>query len=386
LTFDDLSDLRVAIPHYWFVTWRGGEKVVRALLDLFPRADLYTLFYDPTLCGEYLSGHQVYRSKIDIPFLRARHQKVFPLYPSGVRSLELQDTYDFILSSESGPIKGIANPDGIPHLSYVHSPMRYCWGFTEDYVSAVHPLLRPVVRSAFRRLRDYDLTTTDNVDHYVANSFNVQNRIHRHYNRASSVVHPPIALELFDKSSLCTSRSSSRTHYLSFGAITPYKGINLLVEAFNKSGKPLVIVGEGSERKRLQAIAQPNIIFTGARPYAEIQALILQSKALIFPGEEDFGMIPLEVMAHGVPVIAYKRGGALETVQENLANPKVSTGIFFDYQHSDQIEAALEKFERCQDEFDPDFIRSHARRFGEDHFKERMREEIGAFLSRARIR
>lgn len=380
---NEIRGLRVALAHYWFVTWRGGEKVARAILDVFPHADIYTLFYEPASCGVHLEGHQIHTSMLDLPLIRSKHQALFPLYPMGVRSLRLKKTYDLIVSSESGPIKGIGNPEGVPHLCYVHSPMRYCWGFTSDYLNALPQIARPLAKAGFESLRRYDETTVSGVDRYVANSRNVQDRVRRFYGRDSSVLYPPIALDLFDDRNLVRTKASQRDYYLYFGAITPYKGVGVLVETFNKSRRPLVIVGDGSERKKLEKLAGLNITFTGALPYSEVREYILGAKALLFPGEEDFGMVPLEVMAHGVPVLAYGRGGALETVTSS-ADPARSTGIFFAQQGPEAVRAAIEEFEKVQDEFNPTFLRAHARTFGEDHFKEGLIAEVANLLSSPR--
>ncbi len=375
------KNIKVAIAHYWFVTWRGGEKVVKAILDLFPNADIYTLFYEPATCGEHIGNHKVYSSILDKPFLRKKYQKIFPLYPIGVKSLKLNDDYDLIISSESGPIKGIANPNHIPHLCYIHTPMRYCWGFTQDYLDVLPGRIRPFAKLGFENLRRYDETTVKGVDKFVANSNNVAKRVKDFYHRDASVIYPPISLNLFRDDNLAQSKSSDREYYLSFGAITPYKAIGLLVDAFNANGKKLVVIGEGSERKRLEAKANSNIQFLGALPDKQIQEYILGAKALLFPGEEDFGMIPLEVMAHGVPVIAYGKGGALETVLENESDVSKSTGLFFHQQNVDALIEKIQYFDTIQNEFDPVFLRNHARKFGEDHFKDSISNEILNLLS-----
>lgn len=376
------SDLRVAIPHYWFMTWRGGERVVKALLDIFPKADIYTLFYDRSVCQREIGDHNVYTSVLDFPPLRSRYQKLFPLYPFAIKSLKFRSNYDLIISSESGPIKGLSNPASIPHLCYIHTPMRYCWGFTDDYVRTLPTFIQSIANREFLKLREYDKTTVEGVDRFVANSQNVQRRVKDCYNREASVVYPPISLDLFRVNNLTDVKSSEREYYLSFGAITPYKGVGLLIEAFNRlSDKKLIVIGEGSERNKLQNLANKNIIFTGALGYPEIQKYIRGAKALLFPGEEDFGMIPLEVMAHGVPVIAFARGGALETVVESESGAEIGTGIFFDRQDSEAVIEAILRFDVIQDEFDPSFIQAHARVFGEDNFKINIINEVEVLLS-----
>ena len=380
-----LSGLRVAIVHYWFVTWRGGEKVVASLLKLFPNADLYTLFYDPNACGDYLAGHHITTSTLDKVGLRRHYQKLYPLYPYGVRSLKLRHQYDLIISSESGPAKGISKPWGVPHLCYVHTPMRYCWGFTQQYLDAIPRPVRPLARSAFEKLRRWDLSTVDNVDRYVANSYNVRDRVRRFYQRDAGVVPPPISLDLFSAESLIRRPLSNGEYFLSFGAITPYKNIRLLIDTFNANGRRLVVIGDGSEKTKLERKARENIRFLGSLPWDQVRRYLRGAKALVFPGEEDFGMVPLEAMAHGLPVIALGRGGALETVVENPAEPSESSGIFFSEPTGDDLNHAIERFEERQDDFNPAWIQAHARQFGEDIFLARIESEIHQLLRCSRL-
>jgi len=372
----DFSGLKVAIVHYWLVTWRGGEKVVESLLKLFPGADIYTLFYDEGICEPYLKKNRVYTSSLNHGVLRKHYQMMFPFYPAGIRSLKLQKKYDLILSSESGPAKGIDNPDRTPHLCYVHTPMRYCWGFTQIYLNSMPRWLRGIARWRFNKLKDWDKTTVDNVDRYVANSKNVADRVKRYYGKTAGICYPPIALELFDNDLVI----NKREHYLSFGAITPYKNIELLIETFNQLDQKLVVIGTGSEKMRLERLAHGNIEFKGALSLHEVIYYIQNARALLFPGEEDFGMVPLEVMSQGVPVIAYRKGGALETVIENIQQPEQSTGLFFDELTTQSLMERLERFATLENRFSPNLIRAHARKFGEDHFLRGMREQIEKLL------
>ncbi len=370
--FEDLKDLRVALIHYWLVTWRGGEKVLGVLLKMFPKADIYTLFYDKKACGKHLGNQRVVSSCLDLTILRKHYQKLFPFYPRGIKSLKFDRSYDLIISSESGPAKGIANPAGTPHLCYIHTPMRYCWGFTDMYLDPMPGWVRKPSARQFRKLREWDRSTIENVDLYIANSNNVADRVREYYNREARTCYPPIALDLFAESLV----NREKRDYLSFGALTPYKNIHVLVEAFNRTGKRLIVVGDGSERDKLEKIAGENIEFRGIQPIEEILTCIRQSKALLFPGEEDFGMVPLEVMSQGIPVIAYKKGGALETVVENRNNRSLSTGLFFEEPTVESLIAAIKEFEECEEEFDPAWIRDHARKFGEDHFEKNMATHI----------
>lgn len=370
--------MKVAILHYWFVTWRGGEKVVKSLVEMYPDADIYTLFITDEIKQKFFPDNRVYASFLNsFKYCRSHHSKVFPLYPLGVLSLKLRDHYDLVISSESGPIKGVRKTTPFRHICYTHTPMRYCWGYTSEYLATLSKWQRPFAAFFFQLLKIYDRSTIKKVGKYIANSENVKNRIKQYYKKDAEVIFPPIALELFNRKTKSPAQKGS--FFLSFGAITPYKRIDLLVDAFNELGYQLVVVGSGSEKEKLMKRSNPNIVFKGFLPDEELEDLIYNSRALIFPGEEDFGMIPLEVMAQGVPVIAYNKGGALETVVESK-RVQESTGLFFDRQDVDSLIAAIKRFEQIEDQFDPDFIKHHARAFGEDVFKQKMDSAIKNFI------
>lgn len=369
--------MKVAIVHYWFITRRGGEKVVETILKLYPQADIYTLFYDQKKYGDYIAKHNIYTSILNIPFLRKHYQKLFPLYPLGIKSLKLKEDYDLIISSESGPAKGIKIHNNATHVCYTHSPMRYVWSHPDTYIDSVSPILRPLMRFFLKRLKKWDKTTIDNVNIYVANSSNVAKRIQKYYNRSSKVVFPPIDETLFEKSH----EQVDKEFYLSFGAITPYKKIDLLVDLFNKNGKSLVIIGEGSEKEKLKKIAKQNIQFKTCATWSEVEHYVKRARVLLFPGEEDFGMIPLEVMAYGVPVIAYGKGGALETVVENKNEVHKSSGIFFENQTIESLEKAIIDYEKIEDQFDPQWIMNHAMNFREEVFIKNFQQIVSGKLN-----
>mgnify|MGYP000017618743 FL=1 len=373
--------MKVAIIHYWFLTRRGGEKVVESILKLYPEADVYTLFYDEEKYGNYLKNHRVYTSKYNTSFYRKHYQKIFPLYPKILKSLELQKNYDLIISSESGPVKGIKIKNKAKHICYIHSPMRYCWGYTNEYLRALHPVIRPLVKYLFKKLQKWDYQTKDNVDLYIANSDNVAKRVKKYYNKKSLIVYPPISPELFIEP--LNKKVNSKNHFLSFGAITPYKRIDLLIDCFNKNGEKLVIIGNGSEKEKLQKKAKENIIFKGFLKDSELGEYIEKSRALLFPGEEDFGMIPLEVMSYGVPVIAYGKGGALETVVENKKRIGQSSGVFFSNQSKKSVCEAVEYFKTIEKEFNPEWIRNHAKKFEECNFLHNFKEIVESYLQKS---
>jgi glycosyltransferase involved in cell wall biosynthesis len=370
--------LKVAIVHYWFITRRGGEKVVESLLKLYPEADIYTLFYDKDEYGDFFKNQKIITSKINLPIFRNHHQKVFPLYPIGIKSLKLKENYDLIISSESGPAKGIKINNDAIHICYIHSPMRYCWGFKDEYLKALNPALRPLVIFFLNKLKKWDQNTIDNVDLYIANSINVQKRVQDFYGKKAEVIYPPISSVLFENK---LPENQNKTHFLSFGAITPYKKIDLLIECFNKNGQKLIVIGNGSERKKLQAKAKNNIEFKGFLKDNQLKEYIIKSRALIFPGEEDFGMIPLEVMSYGIPVIAFAKGGALETVVEDHKNVSKSSGIFFKEQTVHSLQNAINEFEKIENNFDPNWIRSHAKNFDEQKFLYKFSEVVSKLIN-----
>lgn len=365
--------MKVAIIHYWFITKRGGEKVVESLLKIYPQADIYTLFYDKKKYGDSLKNHTINTSILNTSFLRKHYQKIFPMYPLGIKSLKLKDKYDLIISSESGPAKGVKIENDTPHICYIHTPMRYCWSHKDLYLNSINPILRPALNFFLKRLKDWDKSTVDNVDLYLSNSINVADRVKKYYNRNSEVVYPPIADGLFTKP---LNNKSTKDIFLSFGAITPYKKIDLLVDVFNNNGKELVIIGEGSEKNKLERRAAKNIHFKGALAWNEIEKIFSRTKALLFPGEEDFGMIPLEVMAYGIPVIAFKKGGALETIVENRKNIKESSGLFFEIQNCESLQKSIDLFEKEAQNFSPTWIRNHAQNFSEEKFIANIKTQI----------
>jgi glycosyltransferase involved in cell wall biosynthesis len=370
--------MKVAIIHYWFITRRGGEKVVETLLKLYPNADIYTLFYDEKIYGDSLKNYKIYTSILNTPLLRKYYQKIFPLYPTGIRSLKLKEQYDLIISSESGPAKGIQINNNAKHVCYIHSPMRYCWGYTEEYLKSMNPLIRPIANYFFMQLKKWDKSTIDNVDYYISNSKNVAKRVEKYYNRKAKVIYPPIDSNLFIE----PLERNKKTHFLSFGALTPYKKIDLLVDCFNKNGKKLIIIGNGSEKEKLKKRAKQNIEFKGFLKEYELKNYIQNSKALLFPGEEDFGMIPLEVMSYGIPVIAYKKGGALETVVENKIKVSESSGIFFNQQNIESLQKALDNFNKIEENFNPSWIRKHAEKFEESNFLQSFSQTIDKLIQK----
>jgi glycosyltransferase involved in cell wall biosynthesis len=352
--------------HYWFVSQRGGEKVVEELCKIFHDADIYTLVLDRNSLSNIFLGHKIFTSFINaFPFAQSWYKNYLPIMPLALEQFDLRG-YDLVISSESGPAKGVLTSPETLHLCYCHTPMRYVWDMYHDYMSNSGRVKRYLMAPILHYLRMWDKLSADRVDHFVANSANVARRIAKHYRRDADVVHPPVAVEDFFIS------EQHDKFYLLVGQLVGYKRVDLAVKAFTRLGKRLVVIGEGEEMRFLRGIAGQNIEFLGRQPFEVLQDHYSRCQALIFPGEEDFGIVPLEAMASGRAVIAYGCGGALETVVDGV------TGIFFHEQTEDALVAAVERFEGMKSRFQPAEIRAHACRFG----SKRFRSEISQIIER----
>ena len=356
-----LRSLKIALVHYWLLQMRGGEKVLEALCELFPSADVYTLFYDREGVSEPIRRARVTPSVLQkLPGARRYYRNLLPFFPLALEQFDLS-SYDLVITSESGPAKGVVVPARTCHLCYCHTPMRYIWDMYHFYRDSGQGVLR---RAAFgliaHYLRQWDLATANRVDFFAANSSTVQARIRKHYRRSSVVIPPPVDVNYFRPS------STVDDYYLFVGQLVSYKRVDLAIQAFNSLGKPFVIVGEGPESGRLKKIAAANIKFMGHRPQQELADLYAHTRAVIMPNEEDAGIVPLEAQASGRPVIALGKGGVLDTVIEG------ETGMFFQEETAEGLIAAVKQFEAQSTRFLPARIRHHAEQFGQEQFKARM--------------
>lgn len=354
--------MRVALVHYWLTNMRGGERVLEAFCEMFPQADIYTHVVDRSKLSDTLNRHQIKTTFVSkLPFAKSQYQKYLPFMPRALEELDLTE-YDLVISSESGPAKGvITSPDAF-HLCYCHSPMRYIWDLYPHYQGTAGLLARQAFPGIAHRLRTWDVTSAARVDQFVANSNFVSRRIQKFYRRDSEVVFPPVAVSEFAQAR----QDGAGEYYLAAGEMVGYKRFDLVVDAFTKLGAPLVVVGEGEQMKALQKSAGANVSFVGRVGFSELKRRFGECKALVFPGEEDFGMIPVEVMAAGRPVIAYGKGGALDTVIDG------KTGVLFAEQTVDSLINAIEKLEATN--FDSNEIIEHAEKFGPDQFKRKIKE------------
>ena len=364
--------MRVAIVHYWLVSMRGGEKVVEQLCEMFPQADIHTLVVDRSALSDRLLAHRIIPSVLQrVPGAAKRYKSLLPLMPHALEAMDLTD-YDLVISSESGPAKGVVPRADALHLCYCHSPMRYLWDQYHEYRAHAGPASRLAMSLFGPKLRRWDVTTAARVDAFVANSAHVANRIERYWRRDATVVHPPVGVDDF------VERPPKGDFYLCAGQLVRYKRVDLAVEAFTRSGRPLVVIGAGEEERRLRAIAGPNVTIMGPQPFSVLRDHLARTKALVFPGEEDFGIVPVEAMASGTPVIAFGRGGALETVRDGV------TGVLFDQQTPDALQAAVTRFETAT--FDSDRLLAHARGFDASIFRKRMSAVIETELAAQRAR
>lgn len=348
--------MRVAIVHYWLVTMRGGENVVERLCRLFPQADIYTHLYDPSAISDYLNTRTIKTTFIQkLPFASRIGQKYLPLMPLALEELDLSG-YDLIISSESGPAKGIIPPPDATHLCYCHSPMRYLWDQYHIYKRSSGMLTRAMLPFLAHGMRQWDVTSSARVDCFAANSAFVAQRIEKYYRRTAEIIHPPVETSAFSP------LKEQGDYFLWVGQFVPYKACSVAIEAFNRLKLPLVVVGAGPEQARLKAIAAENVKFVPPLPRAELARTYAQARALVFTAKEDFGIVPVEAQASGRPVIAFGAGGALETVKSKV------TGLFYDRQTAEALIEAVEAFELWHADFDPEAAVLHARSFSAERF------------------
>jgi glycosyltransferase involved in cell wall biosynthesis len=370
MSFPSLQKARVAIVHYWFVSHRGGERVAEAIAEMFPGADLFSLVVDPNSIPDSLRQRTLKTSFLQgIPGSKRWHRHLLPLYPLALEQFDLSG-YDLVISSESGPAKGVLTSAGTCHVCYCHSPMRYLWDFYHRYQNGRNFGFwsRPAFALATHYLRLWDSATADRVDYFVANSRNVASRIRKHYRRASTVVYPPVNV------SAGYLAEKIEDYYLVVGQLVDYKRMDLAIEACNKLGRRLHVVGEGEQYKNLRKLAGPSVGFCGSLSDEDLREQYAHCRALIFPGEEDFGMVPVEALSFGRPVIAYGRGGVRESVNGFYADApceaQSSTGIFFRQQAVDSLIEAMQCFEKAEPEFRPFYIRQQSERFAPERFRQ----------------
>lgn len=356
------NKLKVAIVHDWLVSYAGADRVVDCMHHVFPDAPIYTLVYDKKKMPSWFREYDIRTTWVQkIPFATKLYKKLLPLMPGAFEALDLSE-YDLVLSSSSSCSKGvITRPDAV-HICYCHTPIRYVWDFYYTYRANANPLVRAVMPSQMHKLRQWDKCAADRVDYFIANSCYIAQRIKKYYRRDSDVIYPCVHINQ-------SPFVEKEDFYLVVGRFTWYKRMDLAVAACTKLGRRLVVIGTGDEESRLKAMAGPTVEFKGGGlSDEEVRSYYLRAKAFLFPGEEDFGITPVEAQSAGTPVLAYGRGGACETVEDGR------TGLLFHAQTVDSLAECIEKFEAEGVACSKEEIRAHSLRFSEERFETQLRE------------
>jgi len=365
--------MKVALVHDWLTGMRGGEKCLEVLCELFPEAPLHTLLYKKGTVSETVSRMKIETSFIQkLPFALNHYQKYLPLFPTAIEQFDLTE-YDLVISSSHCVAKGVITQPETCHICYCYTPMRYAWEMYYTYFNKnnISPLVRWSIPFFMNYLRTWDEKSADRVDYFGAISENVRRRIQKHYRREAEVIYPPADIDYFSLS------KDAGDYFLVTSALVPYKKIDLAVLAFNQLNLPLLIIGEGAEKSRLKKLAGGSIKFLDWQNPSELKKYYSGCKALIFPGEEDFGIVPVEAQACGKPVIAFGKGGVTESVKGVYPDQELTldhTGIFFYPQTKEALMDAVRRFESTR--FDPEHIRANTIRFDRKIFKEKIKEFI----------
>ncbi len=351
--------MKTALIHDWLLMEGGAEKSFLELSKLFP-GTTYTLFCEREK-WEKLLPEKIVTSLLDrLPGSSSYYRYLFPFFPYAMEHFDLSDA-DLILSSSHAVAKGVQKREDQLHICYCYTPIRYAWDLKESYMHTLDPVSRALARRLLERLRKWDLRVTPRVDAFIAISSYVASRIKRNYGRESKVIYPPVSTEKFHLSSV------KENYYITHARLVPYKRIDLLVEAFTKlPDHRLLVIGEGPEKSKLEAKASQNIEFLGRVSDQELAHLLSKAKAYLFAAEEDFGIAIVEAQSAGLPVLALKKGGALEIIEEGVS------GLFFEEDTPDSLINRIKAFEKKEDTFDPALIRKRAEVFGVDRFHREM--------------
>jgi glycosyltransferase involved in cell wall biosynthesis len=377
----EIKNKKVAIVHDFLTDLGGAERVLEALCRMFPEAPIYTLLYDKEAMRGKFAKRIIYASFLQkFPnFLRKRKKWLLPFMPVAPEAFDLRD-FDLVISSSGAWTKGIVTRLNTVHISYIHSPMRFAWDTNEEYLVQQKKgrVIGLCARFILNYMRVWDRSASDRPDFLIANSEYTQERIKKYYGRESVVIYPPV-----DMQSQITNDKARTNHdgqrmepradkgyFLIVSRLSPYKKIDAVVEAFNKLGLPLVVIGEGQQEKYLRSIAEKNVKIMGYRPDSEVQKYYAGARAFIFAGVDDFGIAPVEAMAHGVPVLAVRKGGIKEIIAEG------ETGEFFDAATPEVIADGVRRLMENENIYDKEFIRSKAQEFSKEKFVKKMEEYI----------
>ncbi len=360
--------MKVALVHDWLNGMRGGERCLDVLCEIYPEAPIYTLFYEKGKLPRSIACHDIRTTWINrLPAVYSRYRNYLPFFPAAIESLDL-GAFDLVISTSHCVAKGAKKGKEAFHICYCFTPMRYAWGFFDEYFGNKNFVLRALIRTAVKKLQTWDKKATDRVDRFVAISHHVRHRIKKYYDREAEVIYPPCETDFYTLNPAV----ARENFYLVVSALVPYKKIELAIEAFAGGSRRLVIIGDGPERKKLESMSSDNVQFLGWKPDEALRDYYRRARGLIFPGEEDFGIVPLEAQACGCPVIAYGVGGALETILEE------KTGTFFTELSVKGLLDSIENFEKK--EWGAQDARHNALRFSRTRFKDEMKNYIQGVL------
>jgi glycosyltransferase involved in cell wall biosynthesis len=360
--------MKTAIVHDWLNGMRGGEKVLEALLELYPDAPVYTLLYEKGKVSSAIATRQIVTSWMNqVPGIYFNYRNFLPLFPAAVQSFDLSG-FDLVISSSHAVAKA-ARTQAALHVSYCHTPMRYLWDSGSEYPMRAHQ--RVALNAIRKRLRRWDRNTAQRVDYFIANSEFVQKRIRQYYGRDSEVIYPPVDIRFYTPAG----ENAREDFYLAAGAMVSYKRLDVVLEAFRRTSRRLLVVGNGPEFNRLQRLAGPNVRFLGWVSDAELRDLYQRARALVFAAREDFGIMPVEARACGCPVIGLAEGGVAETVRDGVS------GVLFAEQDPEAILRAIERFEAAP--LSGDQVRSGVEEFSRERFKEQVRRFIEEKIGRS---
>ncbi|NMC87036.1 MAG: glycosyltransferase family 4 protein [Candidatus Moranbacteria bacterium] len=371
---------KIALVHDFLLYQGGAERVLKVLSDMYPESPIYTLLYDEEKMGKMFEGREIKSSYLQkFPkFLKKRHRWLLPFYPVVPETFDLRE-YDLVISSSGAWAKGIVTKLNTIHVAYIHSPMRFVWDYNERYLREKGKKPGLIGRFILSYLRLWDRLAADRPDYLIANSRYTQERIAKYYRRESKVIYPPV--DINDKEQGTNDKENVKyqtqdaEYFLIVSRLSTYKKVDVAVEAFNKLGFPLVVIGEGEQKKHLEKIAKSNIKILGWQEDEALDEYYKNALAFIFPAEDDFGITPIEAMLRGVPVIAFRKGGALETVEEGI------TGEFFDVQTPEILADGVRRFMENKEKYDKNIIKARTEEFSEERFKREFEEYIKKIMT-----
>lgn len=371
--------MRVAIVVPWYTANGGAEKVDGVLGQIYPDADFFALFHRPGGIPPKLKGRPIQGSFLHrIPAIEKVYRPLLPLFPYAVESFDMTG-YDLVITSDWACVKGVVTDPNALNVCYCHTPMRHIWDLYRTYLSDAAPWQKPAYAWSTKSLREWDYQAAQRVDHFAANSIYIQKRIAKYYGRDSEVIYPPV------ETGKGFISSSTGDYYLSLSRLNRTKRIDLLIHACNRLGRKLIVSGWGPEEKALKKIAGSTIEFVGRVPDSEVGNLFANCRALLFAADEDFGIVPVEAQSYGRPVIAFGRGGSLETVRVGQPDRGPDTGVFFSEQTPESVIDGILRFESKETTFDPKAIQKHAYEFAPEEFVSRFRDFIDVAIGQEKM-